>query len=203
VQEFISEDDLGTFSGWLRNQAIDLATATPAEVEGWQQSFLESQKRIAATPKVGLMNLRARPGEHLYAVAVREGGLWLVAWVKRSPKPAFFVIPAARRSRLGRSHKLPQRRPPAHKGAWSKNALAPASTIDGHVPRNGEPRRIWRLWTEKRRSDLRPGGLLSCRRNRARSAGTAPWNGGSRSGGTRMRPGTFPLGQCRPARSYP
>ena len=33
MQEFISEDDLSTFEGWLKSQAIDAATATPEELE--------------------------------------------------------------------------------------------------------------------------------------------------------------------------
>jgi hypothetical protein len=46
-----------------------------------------------ATPKVGLMKLQAVPGEHRYAVAVREGAdLWLTLWVRRSKKGEFFVM---------------------------------------------------------------------------------------------------------------
>ena len=32
VQQFISEDDLNTFEGWLRYQAVDVAKATPEEL---------------------------------------------------------------------------------------------------------------------------------------------------------------------------
>ena len=32
MQEFISEDDLDTFEGWLRYQAIDAATLMPGEL---------------------------------------------------------------------------------------------------------------------------------------------------------------------------
>ena len=39
------------------------------------------------------MKLRAlKPGEHRYAVAVRDSGFWLTLWVRRSPKGEFFVM---------------------------------------------------------------------------------------------------------------
>ena len=57
---------------------------------------LSGQKTIAPslpTPKVGLMKLQSLPGEHRYAVAIREGSeLWLTLWVRRSPKGEFFVM---------------------------------------------------------------------------------------------------------------
>jgi hypothetical protein len=93
VSEFISEDDLDTFDGWLKYQAVDAATATPDELAMWRGIFDEGRKRSSATPKVGLMKLRSIPGEHRYAVAVREGSdLWLTLWVRRSRKGEFFVI---------------------------------------------------------------------------------------------------------------
>jgi hypothetical protein len=48
---------------------------------------------------MGLMKLKTRPGERLYAVAVREGGnLWLVLWVRRNAKGEFFVmVPRAKK----------------------------------------------------------------------------------------------------------
>jgi hypothetical protein len=94
VPEFISEDDLSTFEGWLKYQAVDEATATPEELENWRNLFDEVRESSAATPKVGLMKLRPlAPGEHRYAVAVREGSdLWLTLWVRRSPKGEFFVM---------------------------------------------------------------------------------------------------------------
>jgi hypothetical protein len=39
VQEFISEDDLNTFEGWLRYQAIDAATTPPDELAMWRGHF--------------------------------------------------------------------------------------------------------------------------------------------------------------------
>jgi hypothetical protein len=93
VSEFISEDDLDTFDGWLKYQAVDAATATPDELAMWRGFFDEGRKRSLATPKVGLMKLRSIPGEHRYAVAIREGSnLWLTLWVRRSWKGEFFVI---------------------------------------------------------------------------------------------------------------
>ena len=70
MQEFISEDDLGTFEGWLKSQAIDAATAAPEELENWRSIFDEVRGSAAAIPKVGLMKLRPLvPDEHRYAVA--------------------------------------------------------------------------------------------------------------------------------------
>ena len=74
MREFISEDDLSTFEGWLKSQAIDAATVTPEELENWRSIFDEVRESAAAIPKVGLMKLRPLvPDEHRYAVAVREG----------------------------------------------------------------------------------------------------------------------------------
>jgi hypothetical protein len=93
VPEFISEDDLKTFDGWLRYQGIDAATTTPNELAMWRDMFDKARARSMATPKVGLMKLRRIPGEHWYAVAVREGSdLWLTLWVRRSRKGEFFVM---------------------------------------------------------------------------------------------------------------
>ncbi len=93
MEEFISEDDLKTFEGWMRYQSVDLATAAPEELERWRRSFDEARERIAASSKVGPMKLQPAPGEHLYAVAVREGSdLWLALWVRRSWKGDLFVM---------------------------------------------------------------------------------------------------------------
>jgi len=93
VDEFISAGDLKTFGGWLRYQGIDAST-TPAEgLANWQRIFDEAKRQCAANPKVGLMKLKPVPGEFKYAVVVREGtDLWLVLWVRRSPKGEFFVL---------------------------------------------------------------------------------------------------------------
>jgi hypothetical protein len=89
----ISEDDLSTLEGWLRYQGIDAAAVTPDELEMWRDAFSEVRQRALATPRVGLMKLKAIQGEHRYAVAVRDGSdLWLTLWVRRSRKSEFFVM---------------------------------------------------------------------------------------------------------------
>jgi hypothetical protein len=94
MQNFISEDDLKTFERWLGYQGIDASTITPDELESWRDLFDEVTQGRLATPKVGLMKLRPLlPGEHRYAVAVREGSeLWLTLWILRSQKGEFFVM---------------------------------------------------------------------------------------------------------------
>jgi hypothetical protein len=90
VQDFIGEDELGTFDGWLRYQAVDPAELTPEGLEKLRDCF--SEAKAQSNPKVGLMKL-GLPGEHLYAVALREGSdLWLTLWVKRSKKGEYFVF---------------------------------------------------------------------------------------------------------------
>jgi hypothetical protein len=93
AQEFISEDDLQTFEGWLKYQAVDPTATAPEEMESWRRVFEDAKKRMAANPKVGLMKLQPVAGEHRYAVAVEDGSnLWLTLWVKRSRKGEFFVM---------------------------------------------------------------------------------------------------------------
>jgi hypothetical protein len=93
MPEFISEDDLETFEGWLKYQGFDAATLAPDDLAEWRDSFDKVRKESLATPKVGLMKLPTVPGEHRYAVAVRDGSdLWLTLWVKRSKKGEFFVM---------------------------------------------------------------------------------------------------------------
>jgi hypothetical protein len=91
VSDFISEDDLSTFEGWLRYQGIDAATTTPDELADWRDMFDEGRERSLATPKVGRMKLGPlAAGEYRYAVAVREGSdLWLTLWVRRSKRATF------------------------------------------------------------------------------------------------------------------
>jgi hypothetical protein len=93
VQEFISEDDLRTFEGWLRYQAIDMATTAPGELAELRRLFDDARALSATHPRVGLMKFQQVPGEHRYAVAVREGSdLWLTLWVRRSRKGEFFIV---------------------------------------------------------------------------------------------------------------
>ena len=91
MSDFVSEDDLNTFDGWLKYQAVDPTTLTPDQLKQWTSWFDENRKN--KDPQMGLLKLKARPGEKLYAVAVRDGdNLWLVLWVRRSGKGEFFVM---------------------------------------------------------------------------------------------------------------
>jgi hypothetical protein len=91
MSDFISEDDLNTFEGWLNYQAVDPATLTPDELNQWRESFEEGQKN--KDPQMGLLKLKARPGERLYGVAVRDSdNLWLVLWIRRNRNGEFFVM---------------------------------------------------------------------------------------------------------------
>jgi hypothetical protein len=93
MHDFLDEDDLQTFDGWLKYQAVDAATTAPDELQKWRQLFEEAMERVAACPKVGLMKLQRVPGEYLYAVAVRDDhNLWLTLWVRCSHKGEFFVM---------------------------------------------------------------------------------------------------------------
>ena len=92
-QDFITEDDLSTFEGWLKYQGFDAAQLSPDELAMWRDTFEDVRRSSSATAKVGLMKLRVITGEYRYAVAVRDGGdLWLTLWVRRSPKGEFFVM---------------------------------------------------------------------------------------------------------------
>ena len=73
MDEFISEDELKKFDGWLKYQAIDGSSLTAEQLEQWRTIFEETRRRSEANPKVGLMKLQPVAGEHRYAVAVREG----------------------------------------------------------------------------------------------------------------------------------
>lgn len=93
AQDFISEDDLKTFTGWLRYQGIDSSTASPEDLEAWRGMFEEVRKETDSAPKVGLMKLRSVPGEYRYAVALRESSaLWIGLWIRRSRRGEFFVF---------------------------------------------------------------------------------------------------------------
>jgi hypothetical protein len=89
--DFISEEDLHTFEGWLRYQQASASTAE--ELETWHRLFEEARKAAATASKVGLMKLQPVPGESRYAVALRDGrDLWLTLWVRRSRKGEFFIM---------------------------------------------------------------------------------------------------------------
>lgn len=90
---FISEDDLKTFDTWLKYQCVDPSLMSKEDLAKWRASFEDGRRRSEANPKVGLMKLLPVPGEHRYAVALREGNnLWLTLWVRRSRKGEFFVM---------------------------------------------------------------------------------------------------------------
>jgi hypothetical protein len=92
MSKFISEDDLSTFEGWLEGiQGIDPTTASPDVLAAWRDIYDEMRKN--PTPKVGLMDFKPlAPGEHRYAVAIRDGsGLkrpsFAVSAQRRFPPP--------------------------------------------------------------------------------------------------------------------
>jgi hypothetical protein len=49
MQDFISENDLETFEGWLRYQGVELTTANADERAFWRTAFDEARARAAAT----------------------------------------------------------------------------------------------------------------------------------------------------------
>lgn len=87
--DFISEDDLNSFDGFLRYQAIDPATATSDVLAQFREVFDEAQAIRAATQPIGEI-FKPTAGEHRYAVALREGSeLWLASVVKRNRSGVF------------------------------------------------------------------------------------------------------------------
>ena len=88
---FIDEDDLNTFEGWLNYQALDPDALSPDELAMLRSVF----DRRLVTPKIGLMKLPPPllAGEHRYAVAVRDSAdLWLGLWLKRTKKGEFVIL---------------------------------------------------------------------------------------------------------------
>jgi hypothetical protein len=95
ASNFISEDDLNSFEGYLCYQAIDPTTASPGTLASFRETFEEAQKAKAAAPKLRpLKKLRdLKPGEYRYAVVVREGSdLFITLWVRRDPKGDVYVL---------------------------------------------------------------------------------------------------------------
>lgn len=91
--DFVSEDDLLVFEGFLKYQGVDPATTAPEELEMWQGVFDDATERRKTSLKVGLMKLHPVPGEHKYAVAIRDGSdLWLTLWVRCSRKGEVFIM---------------------------------------------------------------------------------------------------------------
>jgi hypothetical protein len=93
MSDFISEDDLLTFDGFLKYQAVNPAALTPDELAVWRGYFDEAARSRSSAPKLGLMKLQPVPGEQKYAVAIRKAGdLWLTMWVRCSPKGEVFIM---------------------------------------------------------------------------------------------------------------
>jgi hypothetical protein len=90
MRDFISEDEFDTFEGWLKH---NFGSVSGDQLSALRDLYTQIREASAATPKVGLMKLRPEPGQHLYAVALRDGAsLWLTLWVKRSRKGDVYVF---------------------------------------------------------------------------------------------------------------
>src|SRR5262249_11482431 len=90
--EYISEDNLNTYEGWLNYQAFDLSTLSDEEVAGVRELFDEAVRARATARKVGRMKLK-RPGDSTYAIAIRDDAdLWLALWIQRSSKSDIFMF---------------------------------------------------------------------------------------------------------------
>ena len=93
TDDFISEDDLLTFEGYLRYQAVDPAMLSPEDLKMWRNIFEEAVARTVSAPKVGLMKLQRVPSEQKYAVAIQDGSaFWLTLWVRYSSKGEVFIM---------------------------------------------------------------------------------------------------------------
>src|SRR5260370_29397493 len=93
MDDFISEDDLLTFEGFLKYQAVEPAELTREELEMWRGMVNEGLARAKTMPTVGLMKLQPVAGEQKYAVAIQEGpDLWLTLWIRCSRKGEIFIM---------------------------------------------------------------------------------------------------------------
>jgi hypothetical protein len=92
--DFIDEDELDTFEGWLRYQAIDPSIVSPEELAMLKGAFEEARAASSVSSKVGLMKLRPPlAGENRYAVVVREGtNLWLTIWLRRTRRGEYVIL---------------------------------------------------------------------------------------------------------------
>lgn len=92
MSDFISDDDLQSFEGWLKYQAVP-ETITPEDRQQWREMFEYSQRLAASIPKMGRMKLPLRDGEKRYGVALRDGSdLWLTMWVKCDRRGDIYVF---------------------------------------------------------------------------------------------------------------
>lgn len=92
MTDFISEDDLRTFEGWLRYQAVP-TTSTPEEIKEWRAIFDDVKRASESIAKIGRIKLPPTIGEQRYGVAIRDGSdLWLTMWIKCAPKGDIYVM---------------------------------------------------------------------------------------------------------------
>jgi hypothetical protein len=54
VEEFVSEDHVNTFEGWLTYQAVDAATTSQDELARWRTLYDELRTSSLASPKGGV-----------------------------------------------------------------------------------------------------------------------------------------------------
>ena len=89
-----TEDDVATFEGWLRYQALDLTAMSVEEISTWRTMFDEVLQARANRTPAGRMKLPPLgAAEYRYAVAVRDSNnLWLVLWIRRSRNGEVFVM---------------------------------------------------------------------------------------------------------------
>jgi hypothetical protein len=91
-REYVSEDELNTYEGWLKYQAVDLSDLSDEEAAAMRDLFDETVSRRMTAKMVGRMKLK-RPGESTYAIAIRDGAdLWLALWIKRSVRSEYFIF---------------------------------------------------------------------------------------------------------------
>lgn len=91
---FIDEDELSSFDGWLRYQAIDSMTLSSEQRVQWLAIFEKVQARAQSTPKVGAMNFSARESAgSRFAIAIeKESTLYLALWIRRARKGDIYVF---------------------------------------------------------------------------------------------------------------
>ena len=62
MDDFISEDNLQTFEGFLKYHGVP-ASSTPQDLKIWRGLSDEAMRRHETSPKVGLMKLQRVAGE--------------------------------------------------------------------------------------------------------------------------------------------
>jgi hypothetical protein len=93
MNDFISSNDLNSFEGYLKYQAIDPTTLSAEALEEWRGIYVDAMARRNATPKIGFMKLPQDNGDERYAVAIRDGvKLWLTLWVRCSARGDVYIF---------------------------------------------------------------------------------------------------------------